>query len=108
MRKHFTKSLAVIFAVLGVYFVAFKVLMKVGFSMSPLPPRSIICFAKHESRWGSEDMRERRLETEKMRTFFAPLIWLDRKINRKDALSFQIDTPEPNWVKEWKAQRAEQ
>ena len=104
MKKHFTKSLTVIFAVLGVYFVAFKVLMKVEASVWYDPPRGIRADAQHEPRWGSDDTRERFLEAKAMRTFFAPLVWMDRKVRGRDRWHWDGQSPEPGWVEEWYAE----
>ena len=126
MKKHFTKSLTVIFAVLGVYFVAFKVLMKVG-SIRPIvfdhkPPRipsaepfeiDGVWFAKHEAlinetirgwavpfhepRWG----RENEITRNTMSAFFAPLIWMERKVRGLDDWNWDGRGPKPDWVTFW-------
>ena len=126
MRKHFTNSLAVIFAVLGVYFVAFKVLMKVG-SIRPIvfdhkPPRILsaepseidgVLELKHESfvnetvrgwaepfhepRWGRDNEKTRNT----LSAFFAPLIWMERKVRGLDNWKWDRRGPRPDWVTHW-------
>ena len=83
MRKHFTKSLTVIFAVLGVYFVAFKVLMKVEVV------RDFRNYRVHPYRQGYS--REHRLRlacsrsvAEYMNISFSPLIWIERQVRGLD------------------------
>ena len=116
MRKHFTNSLAVIFAVLGVYFVAFKVLMKVGVKHSMVkvvkpmwrtpgePPENDprphgwyeTAKASHVPRWEfGNDFAQR-----SMMAFFVPLIWMEKKVRGGDHWQWDGSGQEPVWIKE--------
>ena len=100
MRKHFTKSLTVIFAVLGVYFVAFKVLMKVGVvrdyrSYLSHPFRQGY-YREHRPRWACS-----RSVAEYMNISFSPLIWIERQVRGLDECYSFDSVPPPDWIAEY-------
>ena len=101
MKKHFTKRLAVIFAVPGVYFLAFKVMMKVVVVKSePRYEKPSVYSALHRQRWQISF----RL-TQGNELLFAPLVWMERRFLRNGQWEWDGTGPEPNWVKEYKATR---
>ena len=105
MKKHFTNGLAVIFAVVGVYFVAFKVLMKVRVVVIKRyidPDMHHVLWARHEPRWGIYHSAQ----SETLQFFFAPLIWLDTDFRGGDRWYSDGKIPQPDWVKEYRAKAA--
>lgn len=111
MRKSFNNSPALILAILGVYFLAFKVLMPVRVTRdvdydwirkgtATYAERANFRFpayARHEPRWGSSnDSLQRAMEI-----FFAPLIWMERSSRGGRDREWDGLGPEPDWVKEY-------
>ena len=98
MKKPFTNSLAVIFAVLGVYFVAFKVLMKVGVGVISWPAIDRTAYsAGYIPRWPILSGANKAMDT-----CFAPLIWLEKRIRGMEDWELDGPVPEPDWVKEYR------
>lgn len=112
MKKPFTNSLTVIFAVLAVYLVAFKMLMRVGsmwivmFDHKSPPILSGAGYgitlggedvAFHEPRWG----RDNEMYRNTLSAFFAPLIWMERKVRGLDNWKWDRRGPRPDWVTHW-------
>ena len=99
MKKHFTKSLTVIFAVLGVYFVAFKVLITVNVGMSwKGRSRPSVFIADHRPRWDYPGW-----VWKAMRVGFAPLISIERRFRGMEDWELDGPVPEPDWVKEYRS-----
>ncbi len=96
MKKHFTMSLAVIFAVLGVYFVALKVLMKESLSLISHASGTVNEYSlTYHPRWPILYWAD-----EAMRTCFSPMIRLEREVRGEDNWKWDGSGPEPDWVKE--------
>ncbi len=87
-----------IFAVLGVYFVAFKVLMTVkaiDYGSGAHGPRSVE--RMHMPRWMYSNKYH--LFGHWMDTFFAPLIWVERQVRSPEYWTWHEGQPEPEWLK---------
>ena len=81
---------------LGVYFVAFKVLLKVKNSFFVVGSGIVYGWAEHMPRWGGNFAKK----SEVMNTLFAPLIWMERKVRGPDRWYWDRTMPEPDWMKE--------